>query len=1046
MKLRKRLSLLFLWLGLPTAMFAGVADSNTYVPSNYYAFQPPGVGGTYTDADFGTSIKRISNALGTPNKDQGGNLTFITDEYSTMTPFNRDNSRILLVHQSYFALYDGSGNLLKSLPLEIHAQSEPRWSRSDANVFYYVRGNQLKQYNVTTDAMSVVHTFSEYSSVTGKGESDICFDGKHFVFAGDNRYVFVYEISTDSKGPVFDTGGRGFDSLYITPDDNVSITWLEDGTGRYTGIELFSRDMNFLRQLTRSGGHMDYTRDSNGDEVLIWTNSNDPSPICDNGIVKVRLSDGSQTCLVSLDWSLAVHVSAPDSGGWVFVETYAPSDPDFQSAAWKPYTNEIVKVKLDGGQVVRLAHHRSRPFNSYNWTPRVSVSRDGSRLIYSSDYGLQEILGYPSEYSDVYLITGLSGGSTTSPDTTPPTISGVAATSITASSATITWTTNEASDSLVAYGNSASYGDSSALDTALVTSHSQTLSGLASGTLYHFRVESKDAAGNRALSGDGTFTTLAAPPPSCAFSISGTTESFDSSGGAGSVDVTAPAGCNWTATSNDSWITIASGASGSGNGTVKYSVAASTARAPRAGTLTVAGQSLTVTQGAMYTANFPQFANGARWVSSVVLTNPSRTDTASGWLSFFDSQGQPVSISVNGQTPASRIPFTIRPLGSSTFTTNGSGDLVAGSAQASAGIPISGVIKYFHPSFGTAGIPEGAPRRAVMAFVSRDSGEGLDSGIALSNPQAAPVELALSLRGLDGREVSGGSGSLSIPANGHVAKFVHELFPGADTAKFQGSVIVTAASTDGLVSVAALRLGSYLGQFTTLPVVAVDPAPTATDLYFAQFANGGGWSSSLYFANPLGEASTGTLSFLDDGGNPLIVPADRWLTPASAAITFLPRGSAVLSTDGEGALVAGTAILRASSAVGGVLTFARPDLGMATVSGSVPMAAFIIPVARSADLKTSTGVAIASAGTAVKLALTLRNESGEPVPGGNVTLDLPSNGHLARYVEELFPQVDLRAFRGTLTVAAQGGGIVGTALQLGEKQGDLTALPVTELR
>ena len=1046
MKLRKRLSLLFLWLGFPTAMFAGVADSNTYVPSNYYAFQPPGVGGTYTDADFGTSIKRISNALGTPNKDQGGNLTFITDEYSTMTPFNRDNSRILLVHQSYFALYDGSGNLLKSLPLEIHAQSEPRWSRSDANVFYYVRGNQLKQYNVTTDAMSVVHTFSEYSSVTGKGESDICFDGNHFVFAGDNRYVFVYEISTDSKGPVFDTGGRGFDSLYITPDDNVSITWLEDGTGRYTGIELFSRDMSFLRQLTRSGGHMDYTRDSNGDEVLIWTNSNDPSPICDNGIVKVRLSDGSQTCLLSFDWCLAVHVSAPDSGGWAFVETYAPSDPDFQSAAWKPYTNEIVKVKLDGGQVVRLAHHRSRPFNSYNWTPRVSVSRDGSRLIYSSDYGLQEILGYPSEYSDVYLITGLSGGSTTSPDTTPPTISGVAATSITASSASITWTTSEASDSLVAYGASASYGKSSALDTVLVTSHSQTLSGLAAGTLYHFRVESKDAAGNRALSGDVTFTTLAAPPPSCAFSISGTTESFDSSGGAGSVDVTAPAGCNWTATSNDSWITIASGASGSGNGTVKYSVAASTARAPRTGTLTVAGQSLTVTQGAMYTANFPQFANGGRWVSSVVLTNPSRTDTASGWLSFFDSQGQPVSISVNGQTPASRIPFTIRPLGGSTFTTNGSGDLVAGSAQASAGIPISGVIKYFHPSFGTAGVPEGAPRRAVMAFVSRDSGEGLDSGIALSNPQAAPVELALSLRGLDGREVSGGSGSLSIPANGHVAKFVHELFPGADTAKFQGSVIVTAASTDGLVSVAALRLGSYLGQFTTLPVVAVDPAPTATDLYFAQFANGGGWRSSLYFANPLGEPSTGTVSFLDDGGNPLIVPADRWLTPAGAGITIPPRGSAVLSTDGEGALVAGTAILRASSAVGGVLTFARPDLGMATVSGSVPMAAFIIPVARSADLKTSTGVAIASAGTAVKLALTLRNESGEPVPGGNVTLDLPSNGHLARYVEELFPQVDLRAFRGTLTVAAQGGGIVGTALQLGEKQGDLTALPVTELR
>src|SRR5438477_4144343 len=411
------LTSLFLWTALATAILAAVVDTNVHFPDpDYYNFRPPRVGGSYTDNAFGTSIKRITDALATPNAYAGGTLTFISGEYSTMTPFNRDNSRILLVHQSYFALYDGSGNLLKSLPLEIHAQSEPRWSRSDANVFYYVRGNQLKQYNVTTDVMSVVHTFSEYSSVTGKGESDICFDGNHFVFAGDNRYVFVYEISTDSKGPVFDTGGRGFDSLYITPDDNVSITWLEDGTGRYTGIELFSRDMNFLRQLTRSGGHMDYTRDSNGDEVLIWTNSNDPSPICNNGIVKVRLSDGSQTCLLSLDWSLAVHISAPDNNGSAFVETYAPSDPIPGTSAWKPYTNELLKVKLDGSQVERLAHHRSRPFNDYNYEPRVSTSRDGSMILYASNFGLQSV-GYPTDYSDVYLI---SAGSTPPPPPPPP--------------------------------------------------------------------------------------------------------------------------------------------------------------------------------------------------------------------------------------------------------------------------------------------------------------------------------------------------------------------------------------------------------------------------------------------------------------------------------------------------------------------------------------------------------------------------------------------------------------------------------------------------
>ncbi|PYV07637.1 MAG: hypothetical protein DMG07_27975, partial [Acidobacteria bacterium] len=307
--------------------FASISDSNVYAPPNYYTMQPPLNGGSYTDPVFGTSIKRITNALSAISADTGAALPWIENEYSTMSPFNLDNSRLLLVHVSYFGLYDGSGHFLRDLPIEVNASSQPRWSRRDANVFYYIRGNQLRQYNVSTAAISVVHTFSEYGSITGNGESDICFDGDHFVLAGDGRYVFVYQISTDSKGSVFDTGGRGFDSLYITPNDNVTITWYQNGPSRYNGIELFDRNMNFQRQLTQAGGHMDVTRDTNGDEVLIWTNSADPAAISNNGIVKVRLADGHQTTLVTFDWSLAVHVSAPDSSGWAFVETYAPSDP-----------------------------------------------------------------------------------------------------------------------------------------------------------------------------------------------------------------------------------------------------------------------------------------------------------------------------------------------------------------------------------------------------------------------------------------------------------------------------------------------------------------------------------------------------------------------------------------------------------------------------------------------------------------------------------------------------------------------------------------------
>ena len=98
-----------------------------------------------------------------------------------------------------------------------------------------------------------------------------------------------------------------------------------------------------------------------------------------------------------------------------------------------------------------------------------------------------------------------------SPDLTAPIISGVAVTLLTSSSATITWTTNEASDSQVEYGTTTAYGSVSPLDATAVTSHSAALSGLQASTLYHLRVKSKDAAGNLATSADIPFTTLAGP-------------------------------------------------------------------------------------------------------------------------------------------------------------------------------------------------------------------------------------------------------------------------------------------------------------------------------------------------------------------------------------------------------------------------------------------------------------------------------------------------------------------------------------------------------
>jgi hypothetical protein len=92
-------------------------------------------------------------------------------------------------------------------------------------------------------------------------------------------------------------------------------------------------------------------------------------------------------------------------------------------------------------------------------------------------------------------------------DTAAPVISAVAVSGISATGATIAWTTNELSDSRVDYGPTTAYGASVGLTTSLVMSHVQPLSGLLANTLYHYRVQSRDAAGNLATSADFTFTT-----------------------------------------------------------------------------------------------------------------------------------------------------------------------------------------------------------------------------------------------------------------------------------------------------------------------------------------------------------------------------------------------------------------------------------------------------------------------------------------------------------------------------------------------------------
>jgi hypothetical protein len=113
---------------------------------------------------------------------------------------------------------------------------------------------------------------------------------------------------------------------------------------------------------------------------------------------------------------------------------------------------------------------------------------------------------------------------------------------------------------------------------------------LGPSVLWYWRARATNGTATSGFSNVETFRTAG----TCAFTVSPTSVSAPTGGGTFTVNVTTDASCNWTAGSQSDFITVTSGASGTGSGAVTFNVAA--ASAARTGTLTVAGQTVTVTQ------------------------------------------------------------------------------------------------------------------------------------------------------------------------------------------------------------------------------------------------------------------------------------------------------------------------------------------------------------------------------------------------------------------------------------------------------------------
>jgi hypothetical protein len=219
-----------------------------------------------------------------------------------------------------------------------------------------------------------------------------------------------------------------------------------------------------------------------------------------------------------------------------------------------------------------------------------------------------------------------------------------------------------------------------------------------------------------------------------------------------------------------------------------------------------------------------------------------------------------------------------------------------------------------------AGVPASPPTTSARIFIdyranvdaipgrSASGKVNINTGMAIVNLGSAKANLTYTLRGTDAHVIATGHGPLD--AGHHFACYINELRERADAPDFilppdfqtaiqYGSLEI---ASDQPISVLALRgttsqRGEYL--ITTTPVADLNQPLDSDPIYFADFIDGGGFTTSLMLLNTSDATETGTFEITDKYGAPFVVQPVGGTPNSSFTYSIPPAGSFHFQTDGS---------------------------------------------------------------------------------------------------------------------------------------------------
>jgi hypothetical protein len=281
--------------------------------------------------------------------------------------------------------------------------SNATWSNVHPNVIYGTTAAKLVKQDATTGSISsgsggTIHDFAAdgYSSIWiggdyagSSGEGAISDDDRYIcvtAYSGGTPHILVWDlVGASIVGDI--AAPAGLDNAQISRLGNYVVVV---GSG-YTRV--YPRDLTGSgRLLFASGPHGDNALNAAGEEIYVTNNALAPGPTA-AGVRSFRLSDGLITQVLPTGTAFEYgHTSGRNTNrpGWIYLSVY-----DNSASAGRVGHDQVVAVKTDGSGTVEVfgfEHHTDT--TTYADQPQAVPSRDGSRVLFASEWGGSSVYDY----------------------------------------------------------------------------------------------------------------------------------------------------------------------------------------------------------------------------------------------------------------------------------------------------------------------------------------------------------------------------------------------------------------------------------------------------------------------------------------------------------------------------------------------------------------------------------------------------------------------------------------------------------------------------